>query len=489
MRVFGVLSYSHHFFIGPILIQLNAFNIQFGTSGARGLVVDFSYEACWAYTAAFVQLCHEQADCTELVIAMDLRPSSPVILQHICSALRHLGVEPLFCGVLPTPALAAYAKQLNLPAIMITGSHIPFDRNGLKFYTRDGEITKQHEAAMISAHLPDAPIASVQNVVVSDHARACYLKRYTNVFSADLFRGKRIGLYQHSAAGRDLYTDLFQQLGAQVVELGRSETFVPIDTEAVSDEDKARAKTWCAQYQLDLLFSTDGDGDRPLVADEQGNWFRGDVLGAFCAKALRIRHLAVPVSCNTAIELSGWFETVVRTRIGSPYVIEQFEKIQGSKAGFEANGGFLLGSDLPMNGQILPALPTRDAVLPLLAIVQLADGAPLSELYQQLPARFTSSDRVQNIATDLSRTLIASCQQSPELLLKALALETAVCSLNTTDGLRISLVNGDIIHLRPSGNAPELRCYAESDSQAKAEFLVDTTLNWCRQQAAAQGGN
>ncbi|WP_419569490.1 phosphomannomutase [Rheinheimera sp.] len=471
------------------MLQLNAFNIQFGTSGARGLVVDFSYEACWAYTAAFVQLCHEQADCTELVIAMDLRPSSPVILQHICSALRHLGVNPLFCGVLPTPALAAYAKHLNLPAIMITGSHIPFDRNGLKFYTRDGEITKQHEAAMTSAQLPEAPFASSLEVVEINDARAFYLQRYTSVFATDLLKGKRIGIYQHSAAGRDLYTDLFHQLGAQVVELGRSEIFVPIDTEAVSDEDKARAKTWCAQYQLDLLFSTDGDGDRPLVADEQGNWFRGDVLGTFCAKALGIRHLAVPVSCNTAIELSGWFESVVRTRIGSPYVIEQFENLQDSKAGFEANGGFLLGSDLSLNGQTLPALPTRDAVLPLLAIVQLAEGAPLSELYRRLPERFTTSDRIQNIATSLSRELIAFCQQSPELLLAALALETSVDSLNTTDGLRITMSSGDIIHLRPSGNAPELRCYAESGSQAKAEFLVDATLNWCRQQAAAQGGN
>ena len=69
-----------------------------------------------------------------------------------------------------------------------------------------------------------------------------------------------------------------RQLGAEVVSLERSDEFVPIDTEAVGEEDKAKARRWSVDYQLDAIFSTDGDGDRPLVADEQGEWLRGDIF-------------------------------------------------------------------------------------------------------------------------------------------------------------------------------------------------------------------
>jgi phosphomannomutase len=85
-------------------------------------------------------------------------------------------------------------------------------------------------------------------------------------------RGCRVGLYQHSAAGRDLYLRLFEDLGATVIPLGSSDLFVPIDTEAVSADDERMGTLWAEQHNLDCIFSTDGDGDRPLVADEHGVW-------------------------------------------------------------------------------------------------------------------------------------------------------------------------------------------------------------------------
>ena len=135
--------------------------------------------------------------------------------------------------------------------------------------------------------------------------------------------GKRIGIYEHSSAGRELYAPLFESLGAEVVRIERSDQFVPIDTEAVGEEDKVKARLWSAQYQLDAFFSTDGDGDRPLVADENGEWLRGDILGLLCASALHIKALAIPVSCNTVIASCGHFDKVQLTKIGSPYVIAE----------------------------------------------------------------------------------------------------------------------------------------------------------------------
>ena len=218
-------------------------------------------------------------------------------------------------------------------------------------------------------------------------------------------------------------TVFFTQLGADVVALERSDEFVPIDTEAVSEEDKAKALAWSKAYQLDAVFSTDGDGDRPLIADEKGVWLRGDILGLLCAEALKIEALAVPVNCNTAIDACGCFANVVRTKIGSPYVIAEFALLAKqfqTVAGFEANGGFLLGSDVQLNGQALTALPTRDAVLPAIMLLAAAGEGGISTLVNALPQRFTYSDRIQNFATEKSRAIIAQGQQKTKELLTQL---------------------------------------------------------------------
>ncbi|KZN58219.1 hypothetical protein N473_05620 [Pseudoalteromonas luteoviolacea CPMOR-1] len=441
--------------------------IAFGTSGARGLVTDFTPEVCAAFSIAFIHSINEQFDFDTVAIAIDNRPSSLEIANACAAGLKQLNLKVIFYGVLPTPALAYTAMKDNMPCIMVTGSHIPFDRNGLKFYRPDGEITKQDEVAIIDSSVEFCEV-NIESTSLECNSRAkdLYLSRYTSLFESNVLAGKRIGIYEHSSAGRDIYTSLFEQLGAEVIGLGRSDQFIPIDTEAVSDEDKERAKTWVNEHQLDMLFSTDGDGDRPLVAGENGVWLRGDILGLLCSQALNIEALAVPVSCNTAIEQSASFKEVSRTKIGSPYVIEAFSSLENSYgriAGFEANGGYLLASSIELNGKTLAALPTRDAVLP--ALVLIAQSQTIASLQASLPKRLTESDRVKNFSTENSKALIDEFSEEPNKLLEKLCLHgVTVEKTCQIDGLRIYLDNGDIIHLRPSGNAPELRCYVESNS-------------------------
>lgn len=81
---------------------------------------------------------------------MNNRPSSPEIAATICGAVEAYGYGVDFYGVLPTPALALQAMSDKIPSIMITGSHIPFDRNGIKFYTPLGEITKEDEHEIVN---------------------------------------------------------------------------------------------------------------------------------------------------------------------------------------------------------------------------------------------------------------------------------------------------------------------------------------------------
>jgi phosphomannomutase len=466
--------------------------VAFGTSGARGLVSQMSTEVCGAYTLAFLQGLNLAKPDQKIAMGMDLRPSSPAIVRACAAAIRQAGCEAVFCGALPTPALAFYAMSQQMPAIMVTGSHIPFDRNGIKFYRAEGEISKTDEAAMTSAtvdfqHWRDDDVMPV----IAPEAIAIYKQRYTRLFSAELLNGWRIGIYEHSSVARDCLREILSELGAEVIGLARTETFVPIDTEAVSAEDRQRGLNWSREYHLDAIISTDGDGDRPLIADEAGNWLRGDIVGLLCAQFLGADTVVTPVSCNTAIETSGVFKQVLRTRIGSPYVIAGMEQAEatggGAVAGFEANGGFLAGKGLQVAGQTLTALPTRDAVLPALALLAMAKqhGVKLSTLSTGLPKRYTASDRLQNFPATNSKALLDQLQQDDAAYqsLWGTALGS-VSQRNLTDGLRLTFTNGEIIHLRPSGNAPELRCYAESDNMPRARDLVNLTLQGISRQYA-----
>ncbi len=458
--------------------------VRFGTSGLRALVDDLSQVVVAAYVQAFAVRLAELGlleKGSKVALGMDLRPSSPEIAATVCSALDGLELGSDFLGVLATPALALYCQQQRCAGIMITGSHIPFDRNGLKFYRPDGEITKDDERAMSDQRLDDGAPASTPRPLpaINPAGQQAYLQRYLDYFGSKALRGLRLGHYQHSASGRDLSFELFTQLGAEVIALGRSDAFVPVDTEAVSAQDQEQAAEWCRQHHLDALVSSDGDGDRPLLFDACGQFVRGDQLGLLCARQLAITALAVPLTCNTGIETCGSFELVERTRIGSPYVIAAMQRLlaDGAEAvgGFEANGGFMLASALPG----LPALPTRDALLPTLAVlVQIAQGSPasLSDLVAKLPARFTSSDRLANVDVAATRAHLAAIEARPQLAQKLLSTAKSLVDVSTLDGLRLTFTNGDILHLRLSGNAPELRCYAEAASPEAAQQLVTTAL-------------
>lgn len=459
--------------------------VAFGTSGARGLVEQFTPNVCAAFTVAFVDAINAEFDIHTLAIAIDNRPSSYAMAQACSTALTQLGIKTLYYGVVPTPALAYAAMQRDIPCIMVTGSHIPFDRNGLKFYRPDGEITKLDEQSILASTASFSAIDSataLAELTTDTAAGEEYVDRYLSLFDKPFLTGKHIGIYEHSSSGRDLFQPLFEKLGAQVTSLERSDVFVPIDTEAVSAEDQAKAKAWSEKYQFDAIFSTDGDGDRPLIADEKGNWLRGDILGLLCAKALHVDALAVPVSSNTSIELSKAFKQVDRTRIGSPYVIAEFERLAksfNSVAGFEANGGFLLGTDTNINGKVLKALPTRDAVLPAIMLLAASnDSGNISSLVEACSVRFSASDRIKDFATEKSKALISEYSSSATELITQLGFEgLSVTNVDVTDGLRITLSNNDIIHLRPSGNAPELRCYAESTDEQTAKSLVIKVLS------------
>lgn len=480
--------------IGDLMAETG---VKFGTSGARGRVEDMTDQVCYAYAQGFLRYLlatRSLAAGDSVGLAGDFRASTPRILGACAKAVVDCGCRPRYLGRIPTPALAAYGIDQAWPTMMVTGSHIPDDRNGIKFNLPSGEILKDDEDGIRAqqVELPDGLFDAAGAFTDPGHAALPpeeaialerYVARYLNFFPANWLAGQRVGLYEHSSVARDALFRVLTGLGAEVERLGFSETFLPVDTEAIRAEDIALARDWARSGRLDAIVSTDGDGDRPLIGDERGEWLRGDIAGVLCAGALGAAAVVTPISSNTALERSGWFPEVVRTRIGSPYVIAGMQALSARGispvVGYEANGGFLTDSEIRRDGRILPALPTRDAVLVAVTLIGTAAAArqPLSALSRSLPMRFTDSDRIKDFPAELSAQRLAAFD-SGDLAADRAALEAVfgtevgtVIEVDHTDGIRMILAEGDILHLRPSGNAPELRAYTEADSAERARDL------------------
>lgn len=514
--------------------------LKFGTSGRRGKVADLTQLEIFLNALGELEYLQSLprseggiAQGEEFFLAYDLRPSSAglatgslasgggrgEIAQAIAAAISAAGMRPVNLGRIPTPALAGYALARGRGSMMVTGSHIPFDRNGYKTYSGRGELLKEEEAAIdaqaekVRARLYQEPAAESpfdahgflkrrpELPPEQDGAQAEYIARYAGFFHGATLAGKRVLLYEHSAVGRDVLAAILKQLGAEVVRAGRSDTFVPIDTENIDAAQlsgiQELADAAAQDGRLDAVVSTDGDSDRPLLlgigTDGRVRFFGGDLLGMVTAQLLRAGAVVVPVSCNDAIDMSELAPVLEpKTRIGSPYVIAGIEaalrKGKHGVCGWEANGGFLTGSDFTRNGALLRRLPTRDSALPILAALFAAaeKGITIGDLFARLPRRFSRAALLRQFPRAAAQQMLARflprSTEPEELEEKRRQLAVffppergfgAITSLDATDGLRIRFDNGDVAHVRPSGNADELRIYSVANTQARADEIAE----------------
>jgi phosphomannomutase len=151
----------------------------------------------------------------------------------------------------------------------------------------------------------------------------------------------------------------------------------------------------------------------------------------------------------------------------------------GGVVGFEANGGVLLGSDVDLDGRMLSRLPTRDAVLPLLSVLAAARraGQSLAELAAAVPLRPALSDRLSDVDAARSAELVERLASDSVYARDFFASIGDVAEMSKIDGPRFTLRSGAVVHYRPSGNAPELRCYVEAATPEEAGELLQWGLD------------
>lgn len=551
--------------IGPTASFLNytPVSLVFGTSGLRGLVKDITDLEAYINVKAALRYLLTIGDIrasSGVVIAGDLRPSTDRIMRACAQAIVDSGCQVENAGKIATPALISHAISTGRAGVMVSGSHIPFDRNGIKLNKSVGEVLKSDEPGITR---------EVERVRVEEYSRTgttsvfdasgmlkrspdlppldraaeeAYVHRYLQSFTCGGLSGLRVLVYQHSAVGRDVLPRILRELGAEVVTAGRSETFVSIDTENITDEQLDRLEEFAIAAEassrpLHAIASTDGDSDRPLLTavlpgaevhpgGRRVRFLPGDLLGIVVAEYLRADAAGVPISANDAVErrMGKRGVSLQKTKIGSPYVISALDELRraGTHArivGWEANGGFLTGSDFALSAGTMVALPTRDSTLPILANLFAAaeQRIGLAALWSRLPARFGRAGLLDNVPVAVSAAILAHLippgavievgldgagrvfdRSRPDAMPTPLAESSTadwqqrkatltrffttalgfdnIVRINVLDGVRVYFRNGDVAHVRPSGNAPQLRIYANSDSQARADQIVELGL-------------
>ena len=264
-------------------LAYQARELQYGTSGRRGEVAHLTQVEIYINVFAELEylkslpLSEGGIACgDEFYLAYDLRPSSTrfvpeqqgrgEIAQAIARALTDAGMQPVNLGPVPTPALTYYALSRRRGSIMVTGSHIPFDRNGYKTNTSRGELLKKDEDPInervrsIRARIYGEPYRQSpfdeMGLFKTGHqelpaemrkARSAYIERYLNFFGTRSLDGRSVLVYQHSAVGRDMLVEILERLGAVVLAAGRSDAFVPVDTENVDDAQLALIQSLVAR--------------------------------------------------------------------------------------------------------------------------------------------------------------------------------------------------------------------------------------------------
>jgi phosphomannomutase len=528
--------------------------LKFGTSGLRGLVTDMTDRECYINTRGYLTALLKTGEIKpvdSVSVAGDLRSSTDQIIRSVARAIMDAECKVDYCGKVPSPALAYQGFRNHRASVMVTGSHIPDDRNGIKFNKPAGEILKNDEAGILAA-VAEIRAAEEEHASgglfdaqgyfkagqqpslppVNPEAEEYYIRRYLDAFTADFLKDKKIVFEQHSAVGRDIMAKILKVLGAELILEGRTDYFVPKDTENVTADTRDNFRRLAQKHKPFAIISTDGDSDRPFVVDENGVFIHGDKLGAVVANYLGARAAVIPINANDAVVtfLAQQKIPVAQTRIGSPYVIAAMNQAvaAGKKpvTGWESNGGFLTATEFTVCGKILQPLPTRDSLLPILCV--LGEGirkGSLSAVFDQMPQRFTQAGLLDNFPVEVSERMMAGlkpkdaqvievefspqgsaqvrlengqtreCPHTPvtmtiegfwkrpgnmwtvkEILEKHYFKSEfgygTVMKVDVIDGVRIFFSNGDVAHIRPSGNAPQLRIYSNASTQIRADEIV-----------------
>src|ERR1700712_3019919 len=372
----------------------------FGTDGVRGVAGEvLTAELALALGRAVTD--QSPAERPQVLVIRDTRESGEMLEAALAAGITSAGGDVLLGGVLPTPAapllLGRYGFDL---AVVISASHNPFADNGIKFFGSDGyklsdadehaieDLLEEQATADAAAPRPapaDGTPLSIGRVRALHGTLEDYLRELQTRFSALDLPGLDVALDCANGATYQAAPEIFRRLGATVTVLADQPDGRNINAGCGSDHPPLLAQT-VREGDHALGFAFDGDGDRVLAVDREGNVVDGDELIAIAAQALREKGrltggVVVTVMTNYGFH-AGMREAdvdVAITSVGDRYVLEELRN-RGWSLGGEQSGHIIDMGFVPSGDGIASALLTLES----LAGEDLAERSAMDKLPQRL---------------------------------------------------------------------------------------------------------
>ena len=432
----------------------------FGTDGVRGIAnSELTPELAYglARAGAHVLTKDKQTGRCKIVLAQDTRISGSMLAGAMVAGFCSVGCDVLWAGVIPTPAVAFLTRRLQADAgVMISASHNPIEDNGIKFFSADGFKLSDEQEEEIEAFLPkheDLPRpqgAHVGQAKPLDDAQSLYLEFLKQTVDVD-FKGLKVVVDAAAGAAWQVAPRLWEELGAQVQAINVKPNGLNINVNCGSTYPQALQEA-VRRYGADLGIAHDGDADRVIAVDEQGQLLNGDHIMAICGLDLlrsgKLPQKAIVATPYSNLGLVQAFRQeggeVFMAPNGDRYVLAEMQK-----------RGMLLGGEQSGHIIFLNYNTTGDGLLTSLqlAAVMRRTGKKLSELgaqMQQFPQSLLNVRVERKEGWEENQAIKAAVAQAEE-----------------------ELGSEGRIFVRPSGTEPLFRILVEGRDKVKLEQIAN----------------
>ena len=443
----------------------------FGTFGVRRTANDVLTPEFASRLAA----CYGTQIKGTVAVGGDTRTTTPMLMQAVIAGLLSSGCDVVDLGILPTPGVQYAVRKYYDGGVMITASHNPPKYNGIKFLDKDGiGIPDEMDLAIEKLYFDGEPdrveFSQIGQIYKNDKIIEEYIDEAVSKVDTEAIKKANLKVVVDCGSGAGCFTApyLIRKLGCDVTSLNsQADGFFPGRDPEPIEENLQELINVVKELGADIGLAHDGDADRTICIDEKGNFVLGDKTFTLVEKQMLKENgggtIVTTVATSQAIydvaeEHDG---EVIATAVGDLLVARKLKDTDGLFGG-EENGG-LIFPDFVYG---------RDAVMTVAKILEIVakEKRPLSELVAELPVYYASKMKIE-------------CpDDEKEFVMQSIADEiktTTDFELDLTDGVKILKEDGWVI-IRPSGTEPIFRCFAESDSQEKADEMTEWGLGLIR---------
>ena len=401
-----------------------------------------------------------------VLVARDTRISGQLLESALISGLLSVGIEVMQLGVVPTPAVAYLTRTQNCVAgVMISASHNPAEDNGIKFFGADGfklsDDQEEEIEALLDSPVDELPRPSAEGLGTVDEfheGTIKYVQFLQTTIPGDL-EGISVCLDAAHGATSPLINQLFADLETDFYTMGDRPDGININKNVGSTHPET-LQEFVKEKGAQVGLAFDGDGDRLIAVDENGEIVDGDKIMFICAKHLKSKgRLAENTVVSTVMSNIGFHKAIeengmvaLKTQVGDRYVVEEMRK-----------GGYSLGGEQSGHIVFMNLNTTGDGLLSAVQLLSVMKetGKSLSELAAEVTI---FPQKLVNIRVRDKHTVM------DEPAVKAVIEEVE------------SEMNGDgRILVRPSGTEPLLRVMAEASTDEKVDSYVDRIADIIRE--------